>query len=262
MMSAHDSGNALALPEAAPAAAAALPAAAAQPGALLSAIVALAKDPAVDVAKLDALLKMQREMEAEQARRAFLDAYTELSAVLPRVKKNGTIDLGKGKGAIPFARWEDMDRLLRPLLTERGFTLSFDSTPRPGDGGGLIVTGKLEHRLGHARTASMPLPLDTGPGRNNLQAVGSTLSYGKRYCAEMLLNLVREGEDDDGKLGGTRFVTAEEAADLDRLIAQSKSDRDRFLQFFGLADLANLPAERLVEARNMLWSKIDRAARS
>jgi hypothetical protein len=45
----------------------------------------------------------------------------------------------------------------------------------------------------------MVLQLDTGPGRNQNQAMGSTLSYGKRYTAEMLLNIVREGEDTDGK---------------------------------------------------------------
>jgi hypothetical protein len=29
--------------------------------------------------------------------------------------------------------------------------------------------------------------------------MGSTLSYGKRYTAEMLLNIVREGDDKDGR---------------------------------------------------------------
>lgn len=190
------------------------------PGALLSAIVSLAKDPGVDVAKLEALLGMQERMEARQADREFANAFGRLSADLPRVKKNGTIDLGVDKqtgqrrGQLPFAKWEDIDAVIRPLMVREGFTLSFDSLPRTADGGGLIVTGKLMHRDGHVRTASMPLALDTGPGRNNLQAMGSTLSYGKRYCAEMLLNIVREGEDDDGKLGGTKFITPEQVSEL------------------------------------------------
>jgi hypothetical protein len=198
------------------------------PGALLSAIVGMARDPTVDVAKLDALLHMQERMEAREAEREFAAAFGRLSADLPRVKKNGTIDLGvdkqsgKARGQLPFARWEDVDTVIRPIMTREGFTLSFDSEPRPGEGGGLIVTGKLMHRDGHVRTASIPLALDTGPGRNNLQAQGSTLSYGKRYCAEMLLNIVREGEDDDGKRGSTKFITPEQVEELVALCKQAK----------------------------------------
>ncbi len=232
-------------------------------GPLLSAIVTLAKDPTVDTSKLQALLEMQERMEARQAEREFIAAFNRLSTDLPRVKKNGTITLiakdGANKGSIPFARWEDVDKAIRPLMVREGFTLSFDSAPRPGEGGGLIVTGTLMHAAGHTRTASMPLALDTGPGRNNLQAMGSTLSYGKRYCAEMLLNIVREGEDDDGKLGGTKFISPQEAADLEKLIAQAGRKLDGFLQFWSIAALENLPADCLAPARNMLWSAIDKA---
>lgn len=225
-----------------------------EPGNLLHAIVTLAKDSAVDVAKLDALLKMQERLEGRDAEREFTAAFVRLSAKMPRVKKNGTISLGTNKGSIPFAKWEDMDKIIRPLLNEEGFALSFDSAPRPGDGGGLVVTGRLE-RGGHARTASIPLPLDTGPGRNNLQAMGSTLSYGKRYCAEMLLNIVREGDDDDGKRGGAQFITQDDIGKLRKLIADTGTDEDRFLQFFQVTDLASLTVENLAPARNMLLAK-------
>lgn len=225
------------------------------PGALLTAIVQMAKDSSVDVQKLKELMLMQERLEVRQAEREFVASFQRLSADLPRVKKNGTIQLGQGKGSIPFARWEDVDAIIRPLLVREGFTLSFNSEPRPGDGGGLIVTGTLMHRAGHMRTASIPLPLDTGPGRNNLQAMGSSLAYGKRYTAEMLLNIVREGIDDDGKFGGTKFVSIEEAVELDTLIRETGSNLDRFLQHFGIAELRNLPADKFAAAKNMLEAK-------
>lgn len=230
------------------------------PGALLSAIVTLAKDPAVDTSKLQALLEMQERMERRQAEREFVAAFSRLSADLPRVKKNGTITLGKdkdgaSKGAIPFAKWEDMDAIIRPAMAREGFTLSFDSASRQGEGGGIIVTGTLMHRDGHTRTASMPLPLDTGPGRSNIQAMGSTLSYGKRYCAEMLLNIVREGQDDDAKLSGMRFITAAQVAELEHMLAETRSDRGKYMQLLGVADLSNIEAGAWAAARNLLLSK-------
>ena len=224
---------------------------------LLPAIITLAKDPSVDVAKLAALLDMQAKMEARQAEREAIEAFTALSANLPRVKKTGVIDMGT-KGSMKFAKWEDMDKVIRPLLVENGFSLSFNSVERPG--GGLTVTGELMHRSGHVRTATIALALDTGAGRNNLQAMGSSLSYGKRYCAEMLLNIVREGDDDDGTKGGAAFVTAEQVAELQGLIEETGADEAKFLQAAGAAHIGEIAAGAYTMAKNLLLSRKRRAS--
>ena len=236
-----------------------------EPPSLLTAILHVARDPKLDVAKLDALLRMQAELEDRQAKREAIEAFARLSAKMPRVKKTGIIELGRDRdgnvrGTIPFAKWEEMDKVIRPLLAEEGFTLSFNSASRATEGGGLIVTGELMHRGGHVRMATIPLPLDAGPGRNNLQAMGSTLSYGKRYCAEMLLNIVREGDDDDGNKGGMAFITAEQVDELRTLIEQTKTDEARYVALFSLAHLAEMPQAALAAAKNLLLQKRKKVA--
>lgn len=228
-----------------------------EPGSLLPAIMKIACDPSLDVTKLDALLKMQAELEERQARREAIEAFTRVAAQMPRVKKNGTIDLGN-KGGIPFAKWEDMDEIIRPIITAEGFSLSFDSPERTD--GKMIITAHLLHRSGQVRSASTPpMPADTGPGRNALQAVGSTVSYGKRYAAEMLLNIVREGEDSDGTKAAQGFITAEEAAELRDLIAKTETDELRFCKVFAVEALEELPAANIVAAKNMLAIKLGKA---
>lgn len=229
-----------------------------EPNSLLPAIITLAKDPAVDVAKLSALLDMQEKMEARQAERQAIEAFTALSREMPRVKKNGTISLGAGKGSIAFAKWEDMDTVIRPLLVKYGFTLSFNSIERTG--GGLTVTGELMHQSGHVRTAAIPLALDIGPGRNNLQAMGSTLSYGKRYCAEMLLNIVREAADDDGTKGGVAYITPDQCEELAVLIRETGTDEKRFLATFDVQELGQIQQAAFTPAMNMLLSKRKKAS--
>lgn len=244
----------------APVPAPALPAAP-ETNSLLPAIIQLAKDPQVDVAKLDALLKMQRELQVDQARQEATEAFTALSAELPRVKKNGTIDLikdGKSKGTIAFAKWDDIDKVIRPLLVKYGFTLSFNSVSK--DGGGLTVTGELMHRSGHVRTATIPLALDTGAGRNNLQAMGSTLSYGKRYCAEMLLNIVREGDDDDGAKGGVAYITPDQCEELAVLIRETSTDEKKFLSTMGVEELGQIAQAAFTAGKNMLLGKKQKKA--
>lgn len=209
----------------------------AHPGELLTAIIGLAKDPDFDVSKLQALMGMQERLEDRQAERAFARALHDAQAEIPSIAKNGTVTLGSGKGSYAFATWEDMDKVLRPVMDRHGFTLSFDMAMRPGDGGGAIITGTLMHSDGHSKSAAIPLALDAGPGRNSLQAMGSTMSYGRRYVTEMLFNLVRKGVDDDGVSGGAKFITSEQAAELQELIKGSGRSETDFMQSFSAGTL-------------------------
>lgn len=228
-----------------------------EPSSLLPAIIRMAQDQSIDVAKLDRLMEMQFKLEAREAEREFILCFTRLSATLPRVKKNGTIDLGN-KGSIPFARWEDIDKVIRPLLAGEGFTLSFDTSTMEK---GTIITAHLMHCSGHSRAVSTPpLPLDTGPGRNQIQAMGSTISYGKRYAAELALNIVREGDDDDGIKGAARFATNEEVAELQALIKETGTDEAKFCNLFNVAHLAELPVTSVTPAKNMLMVKRKKTA--
>ena len=176
------------------------------PAQLLSAILAMARDDSLDIDKLQALLEMQQKMAIRDAEIEFARALARLSAKLPQVPRNGRVSLGQGKGGYPFAKWEDMDKIIRPLMAEEGFVLSFDSKISPN---GPEITGTLLHKDGASRSATMTLPIDGGAGRSAIQAMGSTLSYGKRYTAEMLLNHVREGDDNDGVGGPKGFGAGE-----------------------------------------------------
>lgn len=168
---------------------------------LIEVIARAATDPRVDIPKMKELLDMQERILAKESEVQFNEALDRVNDVALRVGKHGTASLG-GKGSYKFAKWEDMDSVIRPLLRANGLRLSFDTETNPS--GGLIIEGKLTHRGGFCIKASIPLTIDTGPGRNPLQQMGSTISYGKRYVTEMLLNIVREDEDDDGRAGGER----------------------------------------------------------
>ena len=220
---------------------------------LLNFVALAVKDPTIDVAKLDALLRMQREIVADEAKIKFNGALARMTTGRLRVKKNGRVDLGAGKGGYDFATWEDMDDVIRPLMEREGFTLSFNMEHK--EGGGAVVSGTLLHIDGHSRTVTVPLALDSGAGRNNLQAMGSTLSYGKRYVTEMLFNIVREGTDDDGKLGGTVFITAEQIEEIERLITEGGIPRDGFLEWMGAVRVENIQAGDFTKAKNALMKR-------
>jgi hypothetical protein len=220
------------------------------------------RDPNVPADKLDALWRMRKELLAEEHREAYDSAFAAMHAELPQVRKDGKIELtkdGKKLGLIPFARWEDMDKIIRPILAKYGFALHFTTVESAGK---LLIRGELT-REGHSRTADIPLPPDVGPGRNALQAVGSALSYGKRYATEMLLNIVRCGEDDDGNTAvNAGPISAAQEKQLADLIKKTKTDLKKFLEWTktGVEALKDIPAREHVRLLNALNEKDRRQA--
>lgn len=224
------------------------------PVSLLNIIAEASRNPETNIANLQALLQMQREVMADQAKIAFARALWRLKKDMPQIAKSGVIDL-KEKGKIKFARWEDMSDAIQPLMDREGFTLSFDTEERAREGGGSIVIGTLTHIDGHSQTARFSLPLDTGPGRNNLQAAGSTLSYGKRYVTELLLNIVRRGEDDDAHAAGIRYITVDQKNELVALMQETKTDTKAYLRHLGVNSLDEIEQKHATAALNALLAK-------
>jgi hypothetical protein len=194
---------------------------------LLNFVAQAVRDPAIDVAKLEALLRMQREIVADDARVQFNRSFAALSAEIRQIQRRGVADMG-AKCAYKFAKREDLDAMLRPLMREHGFAVSF--RPVPGPNGNLTIEGELLHVAGHSKTAELTLPPDIGPGRNSLQAMGSAISYAERYLTEMLLNVVRCDEDDDGASTADRPIADEQLQHISRLIRETKANVPAFLK--------------------------------
>lgn len=198
---------------------------------LLSVIAAAARDPQCDVEKMRALLKFKQEIDGDEARKAYWRAMAEMSAEMPRVKKDGKIDLGS-KGSIPFSTWDEMDRVIRPILKKHGFSLSF---PTRVDGSTLVMACVVSHIGGHSERSEAICKPDPGHARNETQAVGSGRSYAKRYLTKDMLNIVTEGVDDDGKASG--FISTQETDKIYALLDGCELSAERraaWLKYMGV----------------------------
>lgn len=237
-----------------------------QPGALIQAdagsimavIARAAADPSTDVDKLDRLLGMYERITANNARTAYAAALARMQPNLPTVSKRGIIsvpskDTTKAGHETPFAKWEDINEAIRPVLAEYGFALSF----RVGQSqdGKITVTGILSHCEGHQEETTITLQHDSTGSKNAVQAVGSSVSYGKRYTAMALLNITTGGEDDDGKLAPGGFVTDEQAEQITKGIREAGANPGAFLSYLGVSAVDQLPAARFKQAMDALAAK-------
>lgn len=169
-------------------------------GAVLSMVAKAASDPNVDIDKLERLMQMRERALEREAKAEFSSALTDLQAELPSITERGKVE-----GRYTFALWEDINTIIKPVMQKHGFSLSF----RTDTSNGIKVTGVLSHRNGHSEETTVTLPADPSGGKNAVQAVQSSVSYGKRSTATSLLNLTSYGEDDDGFNGGGGYdITA------------------------------------------------------
>lgn len=176
------------------------------PVSMLDIIDRASRDPSVDIAKLERLFRMKFDMDARDAKSAYLHALAEMQPKLPIITKHGVISknekddrgnkTGRQEAMTKYARWEDVVEGITPVLAEHGFSLSFRvAQPTPDR---VAVSGVLGHRDGHTEETTLALPIDSTGAKNNVQGWGSSVSYGKRYTAFALLNISARGEDDDG----------------------------------------------------------------
>lgn len=213
---------------------------------LLQVISQAASNPNVDVDKMERLMGMYERITAKQAETSFYQAFAEMQPKLPIITKAGKGDRGKWS----FAKWEDVVEQITPVTAQFGFSISF-KTRQEGDR--TVVTCVLAHRDGHRElTDGPPLMVDSSGSKNNVQGVGSTVSYGKRHAAFAALNIVARGEDDDGEAGGARTVSAEEYLTLRDRIEEVGADETRFLKAYGIHDLQVFPAARFKAAMAQL----------
>lgn len=206
---------------------------------VLHIIAKAAADPNVDVAKMQALLQMQEHIMVKQAEIAFTEAMNRLKPKLPKITKNGAIEL-KGGAKIRFAKYDDIHVALMPLLTEEGFTISYDSD-LAGNGALLRVTVIVKHVQGHTDRGSVFLPLaDESGAKNRVQGFGSTQSYGKRYALCNYFDIVAEGEDDGGEGGGTEQISQEQVNRIRDMMLHTSADEKRFLQYMKTDAVENI----------------------
>lgn len=215
----------------------------------------------ITVEKLNGLLDFKERLDRKAYEVEANAAFSRVIANMPRIKKNGQIDFGKANSKpIAYAKWEDVQDAIRPIYEAEHFTLRFDSVAR--EGGGANVSAILTHANGHTFTASVPLPLDLSGGKQSIQGMGSTVSYGQRYSTKQLFNLVFEGDDDDGVRGGTTFINDAQAEQIKNLIIETRTDTLSFLRIFECASVENITSGNFKAAVNMLLAKKARSVKS
>ena len=202
-------------------------------GSLIHIIAAAARDPSVDIDKMERLWAMHERLKNRAAEEAFNAAMNKAQGEMGRV----SADAANQQTRSVYATYGKLDRAVRPIYARNGFSLSFDT----GEGapeGYTRVLAYVSHSAGHTRTYHADMPADGkgakgGDVMTKTHASGAAMSYGMRYLLRLIFNIAVGEEDNDGNDEGDadRELTPAEKT------RQSLTDAGRNAAMSGMASL-------------------------
>lgn len=190
----------------------------------LSPLVQAAMSGQLDTQKLSELLAIQKEYEANEARKAYYYALSEFKRHPLTIYKNKQVKFTSTKGTTEYkhatlgAALEEIN----PLLGKCELSLTWDVC-QP-DNGTVKVTAILSHSMGHREMTSLSASPDNSGNKNNIQMVGSTIEYLKRYTAFPLLGISSKDMDDDGTKVEVQYISEEQQNELHSMITDNMAD--------------------------------------
>ncbi len=169
----------------------------------------------VGVETLTKLLELQERWEANQARKAFDEAFAAFKAEAPDLERTKEVSFGQGKTAYKYTPLDKIAKAVGPILAKHGLSYKWKQFQAQGDPN-ITVTCVLRHVQGHSEENSLTGPPDSSGSKNAVQAISSGTSYLRRYTVLGVLGMATGDEDTDG-------VTNADAADFLALISESQS---------------------------------------
>jgi len=161
-----------------------------------------ARDPSIDIDKLDRLLLMRERENARVAEQTFNAAMAAAQAEMEPIRFDSSNDQTRSR----YASYAALDRTVRPIYTRHGFALSFNTADAALPEQARIVCDAC-HAGGHTRRYHVDMPVDGKGARGGdvmtkTHAMGSGISYGMRYLLRMIFNLAIDQDDDGNAAGG------------------------------------------------------------
>lgn len=143
---------------------------------------------------LQSLLDLQIKWEANEARKAFVDAMAAFKLEPMVIEKNTLVEFLDVR--YYHAELADCTAVIVPNLAKHGFSHAWKTEQTTG---AITVTCTLTHRLGHSESVAMSGPPDASGKKNAIQAIGSTNTYLQRYTLLAAVGMATGGQDNDGR---------------------------------------------------------------
>ena len=218
-----------------------------------------------DIEVIEKLMGLHERWEKNEARKAFDKAIATAKKNIPVIIKNRHVgfDSKKPGAARTNYKHEDMAQIaevVNPILANNGLSYRYRTRTENNI---IWVTCIVSHRDGHSEETELPGPADTSGNKNNLQAIGSTVTYLQRYTLKSALGLAAADDDDGADVRFEQeserdFLSEQQQEDLVALCEEAGLDREKLLKFLGVPSFAEIYADRFDDVVAIIEKKKER----
>ncbi len=167
-----------------------------QPHPVMNLLEIAMKSSEVDLDKMDKIMQMYERFQAKEAEKAFYRAMNLFQANKPDLIKSAKVDYSTKAGRVQYS-YNPLPKIQKAIdhwLSKFGLSYKWKQVSNDN----LIkITCIVSHVDGYFEETWLEAGHDTTGSKNAIQAIGSTVSYLKRYTLENALGLSSD-EDSDG----------------------------------------------------------------
>lgn len=223
-------------------------------------ILAMAKDPTVDIARIKELMVLAKEWDAEDARKQYHAAKAAFKAESITVVKDAeNTQFSKPGKKSMYVSLGNLVQTVNPFLGKHGLGAAWDVKQNDGD---ITVICTLTHAAGHSESVELGGKPDTSGAKNAIQQIKSTITYLKAVTFESVCGLAATEEanaDDDGNAAsnGELITTCKEIESADTF-EEAKKIYDT--AYAAAKAAKNSGAQQALIAAKETWKKKNAAA--
>lgn len=218
-------------------------------------ILMAAVEKGMTAESLEKLVALHERTSDRAAAREAARALAAFQKDCPTIPKTSTAQIATKSGAkfsYPYAELDQIAKSIRPILHQHGLSYGWDSSEADGR---LTCVCRVRHENGHSFTATFSCSTATDAGMSAMQKSASALTYAKRQALVQALGLVTGEPDLDGAVGGGPKIAESQIADITMTAKEVGANYDRFLKYFGISQIEDLPAAKFQEAMDLLKRK-------
>jgi hypothetical protein len=160
------------------------------------ALLAKAIETGAGIDTLERLVTLAKDIRQVTAREAWYEAMAQFQQTCPAILKSKTAKIvtARGSYSYSYATLEEILGVVQPLLGQLGLSVSWRQKHDPH---AVEASCVVAHKLGHQEESGfIAMPYGTDGRMNPAQAVGSALTYARRYSLLAILGLAPEDDDD------------------------------------------------------------------
>ncbi|MGH8611852.1 MAG: ERF family protein [Gammaproteobacteria bacterium] len=225
---------------------------------------------------IERLMGLQERYENTQAVKAYNAAIAEARAEIPVILKTNA-KTGAG-GSYKYESLADIATIVDPILAKHGLSYRYKSESNAEL---LKVSCVITHALGHSEENSLSAkPNKFGSSMNDIQALGSAVTYLQRYTLKLALGIATSKDTDGspeprrtqyvergtggppvqidaetGEIIEDALITPTEAEKLAIDITNAGANYTKFMQYLGVEVISDIKQSQLPRAYAALDSK-------